>query len=217
FNKTNGKSKLKISKNNKNLTVLMISCLQKNKVAVQNLVKKVKIDIFARSKDNLDALIIAIKSSETEKEFLEIAKPIIKKTVDKLDRTDSLGLDKQSNTSLHLLVNKEWTKSIKFFNNSIFFDVIDSNQFDPLISSIAKGKTKSLEALLNIEVVHNSLNELLFSEDETKKDFAIKRALSMTPKNIYQEICSILLNNINRRYVIKNKLLKIINDIKKAK
>lgn len=193
-----------------NITPLMLACTIGDAFTIENLIKKIKVDIFAKSSDDIDALIVAIKSADSEKTFLNFAKPLLQKFVKNLSRIESLGTDATSNTALHILVEREWCTAIEYFDNKIFFDVIDNNGYDALLYAIAHGKTHALRSLLNIKSVKKHLAELLFAEDETKDDFVLKRALQDTPNDHYHETCRILNKVASTRPTIKRKLKKFL-------
>ncbi len=190
-----------------NLTALMFACTLTHKDLVNTLIKKFKADVFAKTSHDLDALIIAIKSSESEEELLNFAEPLIKKIVANLDRTDSIGSDENSKSALHLLVDRQWCKAIRLFNNPLFFDVIDCNGYDALISAIAEGKLHALAAMLKLKCMKAKLYEILFAEDETKNDLVLRRALIDMPGDKIDECYNILLKAVEKRYGIKKKIV----------
>lgn len=211
FLKNNSHYQVFIPEQQHNFTAIMFACVMKNAELIKDLVTYYKLDIFAKTGDDLDAMIVAIKISASENEFLQLAKPIIKKAVKNLDRIHSLGSDNHAKTALHLLIEREWCNAIRLFDNAIFFDVVDGDGYDPLMFAIAHTKTKALACLLTLKCVKKSLYELLFAEDETKKDYVLKRAIKKLSHQQLQEIHSILLKAVAKKPAIKKKLKKFFN------
>jgi len=202
-----------IPKNQLNITALMFACTLKDSDLLNTLIKDFKIDVFAKTSHDLDAMVIAIKSSESEEVFLRFAKLLIKKVVTKLDRIDSIGADHFSKTALHLLVDREWSKAIRLFDNPVFFDVVDSEGYDPLISALAYGKTQALAAMLKLKCIKKILYGLLFAEDETQKNYVLRRALRNIPSDKVNDCFNILLNAVETKHAIKKKLIKFFAKI----
>lgn len=195
-----------------NITPLIFACAFLKTDAVLLLVKKLKVDIFVKTLQDLDVLTVALKCSHSESEFIKIAKPIIKKFSSSIDRTGVIGSDNHEKTALHILIDREWCKAITLFEDINFFDLIDTNDYDPLLASIAYGKTQACATLLKMKCVRKYLNELLLSREENRKGLTLERALKDTPTNKRNEIITLLQKASNRRPLLKKKLRTILRN-----
>lgn len=189
------------------ITPLMFACILQSKQAIETLIIKYKVDVFAKSIHDKDALILAIESSDSEKALLHFAKPLIKKIVSTIKRTDSIASNHQKRSALHILVQREWCKTITLFKQSIFFDVVDSDGYDAFIYALTTGKTQSLITLLTMDIVKKILIDLLFAKDEKFNDFVLKRALRDIPHTQFNEILLILQKTLKRKPIYAKKLI----------
>ncbi len=209
-----GQHQIYIPQNQLNITALMFACTLANADLIKTLIKGFKIDVFAKTSNDLDAMVIAIKSSESEEILLNFAKPLFKKAASNVDRTDSIGADHFSKTALHLLVDRQWCKAIRLFNNPIFFNVVDADGYDPLISAIACGNIHALATMLKLPCMKKILYDTLFAEDETKKDYVLRRALKSMPIDKFDDCFNVLINAVKKRHRIKKKIIKFFAEVK---
>lgn len=210
FHNTRNKYTIHAPQYQQHITPLMFACAEKNTSVIDILIKKHKVDVFAKTVHDKDALIIALEYSESEKSFIKLTKSIIKKIVSTIERTDTLASNYLKQSVLHMLVDLEWCHAITLFNHKIFFDVIDGDGYDPLIAAIATGKIHSIKTLLKMECVRKILNDLLLAEDELFDALVLKRALNATPRKKFAEICQILLKTTGRRPSVIKRIRKII-------
>jgi len=205
------KNRYTVASKQKHLTELMLACANKSKEHIKYLIKSKKVDIFAKALDDLDALVVAIKSNETEEEFFDTSRFLLKTYTKRIERQEVLGSDKSTQTVLHMLIDKEWTKAIKFFTKSIFYQIVNKDGYDALLNAVAKGKTESIKELFQIPYVKKNLDELLLAEDELGSDYILKKAITDTPKKKLQEIKNIICETYKRKR--NKKLKKLVNDL----
>jgi hypothetical protein len=202
-----------VPEDQQNIMSLLYACASKNTYAIRALVEDPAIDIYAKSIQGKDALIVLLNSVKSENTFLKLAKPLLQILSKSIKRIDYLGTDDLQNTALHLLIERNWSKTIKWFNHKIFFAVVDKKDYDPLMLAIARGKQETLRALFKLDYVKRHLRTLLLIKENVSNDveYVLKRALKDTPKRNYNNICKILLRAVKLNSTVRKKILSIIN------
>lgn len=200
-----------------NILPLLFASALKNKKAIKTLIEDITIDIFSRTVQDRDALIIMLTVIKSEKLFFKLAKPLLQILAKNIKRIDFLGSDSDKNTALHIIVERGWHTLIKWFNHKLFFAVIDLNDYDPLMLAIARGQHNVLKALFKLDYVKKHLKTLLLIREELENgnEYVLKRALKETPKKNIKKIFNILLKMAKENMKIKTTIQNIIESINK--
>ncbi|MBV8803157.1 MAG: SET domain-containing protein-lysine N-methyltransferase [Gammaproteobacteria bacterium] len=195
-----------------NIMPLLFASALKNKKSVKKLIEDSTIDIFSKTVQDRDALIVMLMSIKSEELFFKLAKPLLQILAKNVKRIDYLGSDHNKNTALHIIVERGWHTLIKWFNHKTFFAVVDLNDYDPLMLAIARGQVSTLNALYKLDYVKKNIKKLLLirEELETCNEYILKRALKETPKKSFKKISGILLKIFKEDLKIKKIVQNII-------
>ena len=82
-----------------------------------------------------------------------------------------------------------------------------------IISAIAYGKTRALAVILKLPCMKKILYGILFAEDETKKDYVLRRVLKNMPMDKFDDCFNVLFNAVKKRHAIKKKIIKFFAEI----
>jgi hypothetical protein len=208
-----------IPETQQNIMPLLMASVYQNQSVIKKLVEDPSIDIFSKTIQDKDALILILKMTKSEDQFLKLAKPLLQILAKNVKRIDYLGSDNYQYTALHTIVMRAWHNAIKWFNHKIFFSVIDSNDFDPLMLAIAEGKSDVLKALFKLSYVNHHLNSLLLIKEEINNDvdYVLARALKKIPKRKYNDICRIILRAVKNNPKVQEKIQGILSELKNMK
>jgi hypothetical protein len=184
-----------------NIMPLLFVCARQHGAAITALVEDPHVDIFVKTIEDRDALIVLLKSIKSEVKFMQLAKPILQIIASNVKRIDYLGSDNYQHTALHIIVERGWSKCIKWFDRKTFFSVIDMQDFDPLMLAIAQGKETVLQELFKLTYVKRHLRGLLLIKEDLADDdcdYVLKRALRQTPAKKYKIIASVILRTVKK-------------------
>jgi lipopolysaccharide export system protein LptC len=200
YSKKNLGHEIYIPEHQQNITPLLLACALKNKIAIKKLIEDPDIDIFSKTIQDKDALMILLNSVKSEKMFLQLSKPLLKILAKNVKRIDYLGSDQNKSTALHIIIERNWYQSIKWFNHKVFFSVVDTQDYDPLMLAIARGKKESLKALFKLVYVKKHIKSLLLIREDINdhNHYVLKRALQDTPKKYYNDISKLILQAVKK-------------------
>lgn len=210
---TTSRHQLFVPNDQQNISVLMYALSIQNVFATNILIEDYKVDKYAKTLKDRDALFVALNMVESEHEFIKLAGSLLKKLTTQSLRVDELSSDNFGNSLLHDLVLREWCNAIALFNKRLFFAVVDKNNYDPLLAAIAHGKLKALQSLLKLRIVKNSLQKLLLAGEMIDNDYRLilARALKEAPTKTLPKIKRILINAANSQHLIRQ-LNKLFTD-----
>jgi hypothetical protein len=198
-----------------NIMPLLFASALKNPKAIKKLIADTAIDIFSKTVQDKDALIVMLLSIKSEELFFKLAKPLLQILAKNVRRIDYLGSDKNKNTALHIIVERGWHTLIKWFNHKTFFAVVDLNDYDPFMLAIARGQYDALKALLKLDYIKKHLKKLLLIREELENcnEYILKRAFKETPKKHIKKIFNLLLKIFKEDLKIKKIIQNIFEEV----